>query len=675
MRRLRAGREQRNEQTTVARALALLGPAKYEAEAKAADIAKVEGGQGLDERRREVGRLMAEAGKALEAGDMDQALPRFRTVSRACDAFMALAVARDKAVAQKTAATAARAKAATEGADVRAKGKWAQAEGLNTQATTLSAAGSYSEAEPLWKGAAEAYAVAAAAGTAARGYSDLAALLERETSAWDPGLRKRLGGSAWSDVQRAREEALALAAREEYAAALVRLEAAQASWARCAAALASERDREIFTQAMARGNDQLAREHWREAEAQFTVALQSPAFKANPEARAGLVKAQTGRLLATACAARDSGAWRDVQDLARKALALTADSDLARLLAAQAKENLIPRLTVQAHYQGGSVTVARVSMNGNPVAETLPATVVLEPGRDYTLRVEAPIQADGAALHTAESQFRAHDAGRRDLDIALEPITAPEPGRVWAVPGTDLALMPIPAGSFRMGSEKGRKDEVPAHKVRLSKPFWCGRSEVTNRQYRDFLADSKYDGAGDALVYLLHFSGSSEMSKDDKAPVCYVSWSNAVAFGEWLSAREQRGGRLPKGYVYRLPTEAEWEYVARAGEENDYTDDPRLMAWYAGNATQNQVVMTRAPSKWGICDMYGNVWEWCQDWMDTYEPADVVNPKGPAIGMFKVVRGGSWQNELDMCRASYRTSVARPESKPNIGFRVVLAPE
>ncbi len=220
--------------------------------------------------------------------------------------------------------------------------------------------------------------------------------------------------------------------------------------------------------------------------------------------------------------------------------------------------------------------------------------------------------------------------------------------------GMDLML--IPPGEFLMGSpafEEGRRDDETQHKVTLTKPFLMGVKEVTQPHFFRLLRKnpSKF--------------------KAVKHPVEQVTWDEAVEFCGRLSdlPSEKRAGR-----VYRLPTEAEWEYVCRAGTTTAYSfgkDRGQLSnyAWWkvnSGGATHP--VGLKKPNPWGLHDIYGNVWEWCQDRHGGYFTAIVTDPTGPASGLTRVVRGGSI---YDDSRSASRRGYSQPHRGSSLGFRVV----
>ncbi|MCA8989683.1 MAG: formylglycine-generating enzyme family protein, partial [Planctomycetaceae bacterium] len=164
-------------------------------------------------------------------------------------------------------------------------------------------------------------------------------------------------------------------------------------------------------------------------------------------------------------------------------------------------------------------------------------------------------------------------------------------------------------------------------------------------------------------------------------PVDTVSWFQSRAYCAALTA--QQAGNLPAGYEYRLPTEAEWEYACRAGTTTEFHYGPDLYCNQASfsyslhsNSSCNTpggtaVVGGYTPNAFGLYDMHGNVWEWCQDWMGAYPSRVVTNPTGPSSGSFRVCRGGGWSDGSDGCRSAYR-SRRTPDARYNfVGFRVL----
>lgn len=212
-------------------------------------------------------------------------------------------------------------------------------------------------------------------------------------------------------------------------------------------------------------------------------------------------------------------------------------------------------------------------------------------------------------------------------------------GEEWVDPRTGIAFVGIPAGEFEMGSAKGHSDERPVHRVRVS-AFGLGKYAVTNAEYQRFLE------ANPAAQPPKYWNDSQ--FNEPQQPVVGVSWPEAAAFAKWA------GGRLP--------TEAEWEYACRAGTQTEYyfSDDEKLLgdhAWYAKNSGgKTHAVGQKKPNKWGLYDMHGNVWEWCQDRFRKYWSEPATDPTGPETGAARVLRGGSWLYNAESCRAAVRGS-------------------
>ena len=237
----------------------------------------------------------------------------------------------------------------------------------------------------------------------------------------------------------------------------------------------------------------------------------------------------------------------------------------------------------------------------------------------------------------------------------------PSPNGVSTTNSLGMKLVRIAAGSFRMGSESGEFDERPVHDVTLAKPFFVAATEVTNAQYEHF------DPAHKSL------RGKRGLSTSDDEAVVFVSWHEAVAFCQWLSRKE--------GKPYRLPTEAEWEYACRAGTTTAYSTGEQLPKECHKNqkfswdpAPVSLAVGLAPPNPWGLCDMHGNVEEWCSDWYGPYEAGPQNDPVGRATGTMKVTRGGSHNTEAVHLRSANRLGTLPDDKHWLIGFRVVEGP-
>lgn len=237
------------------------------------------------------------------------------------------------------------------------------------------------------------------------------------------------------------------------------------------------------------------------------------------------------------------------------------------------------------------------------------------------------------------------------------PFPAPLTNFVWIAPG-----------QFVMGSPESDPDflseEQPQTTVTLTKGFFIGKYEVTQGTY-------------------LAVTGSnpSEFTGDPELPVEKVSWTDATNFCRLLNLQENLAGRLPVGYAYRLPTEAEWEYAARAGSPNRFSWGNDLTyaaltnyAWYSVNSGGGtHPVGQKLPNAWGLYDTSGNVCEWCLDSFAFYPGGAVTDPVPVTAGTTKVFRGGSHGDENVSCRPADRKSIVQTQALNIFGLRVVLA--
>ena len=224
-----------------------------------------------------------------------------------------------------------------------------------------------------------------------------------------------------------------------------------------------------------------------------------------------------------------------------------------------------------------------------------------------------------------------------------------------------------------MGSPADEKDrypdEGPQTTVTIRHGFWMGKYEVTQAEYLAVMGKNPS-----------HFTG------DETRPVDSVTWADATEYCAQLTKRERTAGRIAAGLAYRLPTEAEWEYACRAGTKTrfSYGDDPDYSqltdyAWYRQNAGfTTHPVGQKKPNPWGLYDMLGNAWEWCQDWYGAYPGGTAVDPQGPAepgMNRQRTIRGGDYFNPAQHGRSALRGYDFIPKHPwpPDFGFRVVLA--
>jgi len=227
-------------------------------------------------------------------------------------------------------------------------------------------------------------------------------------------------------------------------------------------------------------------------------------------------------------------------------------------------------------------------------------------------------------------------------------------------PKIDMEFVKIPAGDFMMGCAPADTDcdsnEKPLHKISITKAFEIGKYEVTQAQWQAVMGTNPSKFKGPNL------------------PVENISWRLTQEFMQKMNDRKD-------GYKYRLPTEAEWEYAAKAGTHSAAAQ-LGTVAWYEENSgSTTHPIGTKQPNAWGLFDMQGNVWEWVQDWFGKtyYASSAAADPTGPPTGVFRVARGGSWSDVAEFTRLSMR-SIAEPgyalgTSDVEIGFRCVRQTE
>lgn len=234
----------------------------------------------------------------------------------------------------------------------------------------------------------------------------------------------------------------------------------------------------------------------------------------------------------------------------------------------------------------------------------------------------------------------------------------------------------VQGGAFKMGTDKPvEPHEGPVHEVRVNS-FWLGKTEVTMEEYDKFMIENKRDTVGSA--------GWGR----GKQPAIFVSWNDAVAYCNWLSAKE----KLSKCYLidttgkvtfldtakgYRLPTEAEWEFAARGGNQSkgyEFAGSNIMeeVAWQKANSNRAMPVGKKLPNELGLFDMNGNLWEWVWDIYDYayYSRSPQDNPRGPETGPYRVMRGGAFYNTPQYCRIVTRQNSYVVFKQNSVGFRV-----
>ncbi|MGA2497941.1 MAG: formylglycine-generating enzyme family protein [Tepidisphaeraceae bacterium] len=309
----------------------------------------------------------------------------------------------------------------------------------------------------------------------------------------------------------------------------------------------------------------------------------------------------------------------------------------------------------------------------------------------------AAVGVDSPESTAQSQQAGAGGAGARDLTLDLGN-------------GATMKLVQIPAGKFLMGSpedENGRFDNETRHEVTIGKPFYMGVTHVTVDQFAAFAGNSGYKTDAEKEGWAVGFEiryGTLDVKTIDGCswrhpsfaqkgdhPVVQVSWNDANAFCDWLSKKS--------GKAVRLPTEAEWEYACRAGTKTAYPwgdnpDDGKGWAngfdqslkkklpdtpadrsffnWDDGFAFTSPVGSFKA-NAFGLCDMIGNAWQWCQDRYGHYDTGAATDPGGPNTGSLRMLRGGSWRSAPARCRSASRDWDGPGYRLDSYGFRVVVA--
>lgn len=266
----------------------------------------------------------------------------------------------------------------------------------------------------------------------------------------------------------------------------------------------------------------------------------------------------------------------------------------------------------------------------------------------------------------AEMPFDGAQAKKHQEDWARHVKTEVE----WAN-SIGMKLVLIPPGRFTMGSpqeENVRDDNEDQVQVTLSHSYWMGKHETTQGEWHKIMGTRPWREVKDGKI-------------GDHYPATSVTWDDAREFCRKLTHRERQAGRLIAGWIYELPTEAQWEYACRAGTTTPFSfgsDDRNLgeYAWFEKNAFEAgekyaHAVGQKKPNPWGLHDIHGNVWEWCRDRYADALPGG-RDPEVTERGFLRVVRGGGWGLNHWFCRSAYRNWMSPDFELANLGFRVVL---
>ena len=265
---------------------------------------------------------------------------------------------------------------------------------------------------------------------------------------------------------------------------------------------------------------------------------------------------------------------------------------------------------------------------------------------------QSKVEAKKEKATLLESPFSAEEAKNAQKELAKSM------GKLIEVKidlggGVKLDMVLIPAGKFKMGSpasETNRQQNETQHEVTLTKPYYLGKYEVTQEQWQAVMGNNP-----------------SIKTKGAKLPVTDVSWNECQDFIKKLNAKTNGG--------YRLPTESEWEYACRAGASTAYSFGDKITPQDANYRDSNVIgkpvaVGSYKANAFGLYDMHGNVWEWCEDWYGIYPAGSVTDPKGPATGTSRVLRGGSFGYDGSIARSSDRLNNLPSSRYVNLGFRL-----
>jgi formylglycine-generating enzyme required for sulfatase activity len=240
--------------------------------------------------------------------------------------------------------------------------------------------------------------------------------------------------------------------------------------------------------------------------------------------------------------------------------------------------------------------------------------------------------------------------------LSIKPANFPA-GTLSSFGGTECVW--CPPGQFMMGSplsELDRDSDEEQHEVVLTRGFFLSETECTQGQWEAVMG------------------GNPSYFKGTERPVEQVSWEEAVEYCRKLTAKQRAEGILADGWEWRLPTEAEWEYAARAGTTGARYGKLDTIAWRDGNSGgEPHPVKQKTANAWGLYDMIGNVWEWCSDWYGGYPTGSVTDPTGPSSGSYRVSRGGSWGSGARYARSALRGGSDPGSRNGSQGFRPALS--
>ena len=326
-------------------------------------------------------------------------------------------------------------------------------------------------------------------------------------------------------------------------------------------------------------------------------------------------------------------------------------------------DQLLGKTPAKSKKQAPAVQQPEPSNEIEPAGEPESVARPGQPGTSLSVRAPAKPRRKGLAIALLSVVLVACGIGGFLFFKSKSSSPQPTPGKPWAVPTGSIEMLWCKPGTFMMGSpenEKDQKDDETRHEVTLTKGFYLGKYEVTQAQWTE-----------------VNVTNPSQYKGDD-LPVDTVSWKDAMGFCQKLTELETAAGRIPEGWQYTLPTEAQWKYACRAGTTTAYAFGNTMTAKQA-NFDKTEAKTTRGgkypANDWGLHDMHGNVREWCFDRHEAFAKGTVRDPQGPRDGSKRVYRGGSWNINGRFMRSATRTGHTPGYRNLYLGFRLSLQTE
>ena len=645
------------EQITLAIGVAFVIPVRSEAEVRWKRVEAFDRGQGFGGDVDKAKALLEAAHMLFKAEEYQQARENYEQFLAEAGRLEKLAGARQAAVREGEAAAAAQARAEAANAERDANEVLTGAVQLSTSAAEAFENGEFADAEESWIAAVAQFAKAEASakGThavrvARKGYT-------QDLSEVDQGILEEFGGTGWLDLKKAVDEAERLAGEGKWDEAARKWEEVRDALPGVAKAAFEARGRAGEAAGGAQGPD-------------------------------ALDAARTAQALANAAAAKAEGDWEAVLRYAVQALEDDPELEQAKALRNEAEKALTPRVTVIAAADGREIDGAEISVDGRIQEQKTPAKITLMRGQQYRIVVTASAVKGGKRYLPTEELFQATTGGEQELRIELReallfPDLAEDPDADYALltgladgseqaqlrqrqqmaqsglplavraKKTGLSFRLVPHGAFVVndrapGGQGGEPDE-PGARVIIGAPLYVGVSEVTRAQWRHVT-----DGARPEAKAI-----------EDSYPVAGVSWDECREFCRRLCDLEG----VPES-TYRLLTEDEWEYACRAGTgctfySGDDEADLGRVGWYRANSLGlPHAVKQKQPNAWGLYDLHGNMWEWCEASLDA-NPDERPGNRAPAV-----LRGGGWGAEPEACSSARRLEQPAEFDGSRAGFRV-----